>query len=173
MKVEEGQPLWTPPAARVARSHLTRYMRWLAERGHRFDDYEALWRWSVSDLDAFWSSIAEFCGMEFSTPPSRVLGKRTMPGAEWFPGATLNYAQHALRHEEPGKDALLFLSERRPLGAMSWPDLARHVRVLATRMRALGIRRGDRVVAYLPNTAPPKPGLAREPGFAGPGIALE
>ena len=75
-----------------------------------------------------------------------------MPGAEWFPGATLNYAQHALRHERPGEDALLHLSERRPLAAMSWPELARQVRVLATRMRALGIAPGDRVVAYLPNT---------------------
>jgi acetoacetyl-CoA synthetase len=75
-----------------------------------------------------------------------------MPGAEWFPGAMLNYAQHALRHERPGEDALLSLSERQPLAAMSWGELARQVRVLATRMRALGIGPGDRVVAYLPNT---------------------
>jgi acetoacetyl-CoA synthetase len=152
MKVEEGQLLWTPSAERVARSHLTRYLGWLAERGYRFDDYEALWRWSVSDLDAFWSSIAEFCGIEFSSPPSGVLGKRTMPGAEWFPGARLNYAWHALRHERPNDDALLYLSERRPLTTLSWTELARQVRVLATRMRALGIKPGDRVVAYLPNT---------------------
>ena len=152
MKVEEGQLLWTPPSDRVARSHLTRYLHWLEDRGRRFDDYEALWRWSVSDLESFWGSIAEFCGLEFSRPASRVLGKRTMPGAEWFPGATLNYTQHALRHERPGEDALLHLSERQPLTAMSWPELARQVRVLATRMRALGIASGDRVVAYLPNT---------------------
>jgi acetoacetyl-CoA synthetase len=152
MKVEEGTLLWTPPAARLARSHLTRYVRWLADRGHHFEDYDALWRWSVSDLDAFWCSIAEFCGIEFSTTSTRVLGKRTMPGAEWFPGSTLNYAHHALRHERPGEDALLYLSEQRPLTAMPWTELARHVRVLATHMRALGIVPGDRVVAYLPNT---------------------
>ncbi|HEY9465508.1 MAG TPA: acetoacetate--CoA ligase [Vicinamibacterales bacterium] len=152
MKVEEGTLLWTPPAARLARSHLTRYLRWLADRGHHFEDYDALWRWSVSDLDAFWCSIAEFCGIEFSTTSTRVLGKRTMPGAEWFPGSTLNYAHHALRHERPGEDALLYLSEQRPLTAMPWTELARHVRVLATHMRALGIVPGDRVVAYLPNT---------------------
>ena len=75
-----------------------------------------------------------------------------MPGAEWFPGARLNYAEHALRHERPGEDALVHLSERRPLAAMSWTELARQVRVLATQMRALGIAPGDRVVAYLPNT---------------------
>ena len=67
MKVEEGTLLWTPPPARLARSHLTRYLRWLADRGRQFDDYEALWRWSVADLEAFWCSIAEFCGIEFST----------------------------------------------------------------------------------------------------------
>ena len=152
MTVDEGQLLWTPSPARLERSHLTRYMRWLAERGHRCDDYDALWRWSVSDLDAFWSSVAEFCGIEFSSPPSSVLGKRTMPGAEWFPGARLNYAWHALRHERPDEDALLYLSERRPLTALSWTELARQVRVLATRMRTLGVAPGDRVVAYLPNT---------------------
>jgi acetoacetyl-CoA synthetase len=152
MKVEEGTLLWTPSPARLERSHLTRYLRWLAARGRRFDSYEALWRWSVADLDAFWSSIAEFCGMEFATPAARVLGTRTMPGAEWFPGSTLNYAQHALRHERPGEDALLHSSERRPLAAVAWPDLARQVRVLATRMRDLGVTPGDRVVAYFPNT---------------------
>jgi acetoacetyl-CoA synthetase len=152
MKVEEGQLLWTPSAERLARSHLTRYLRWLEERGHRFDSYDALWRWSVSDLDAFWSSVAEFCGVEWSAPPTRVLGKRTMPGAEWFPGATLNYAWHALRHERPGEDALVYLSERRPLTTMTWTELARQVRVLATKLRAMGIVPGDRIVAYLPNT---------------------
>ena len=126
-------------------------MRRFAER-NGFEDYEDLQRWSVTDLEAFWRSIAEFCGIEFSSPPSRVLGKRTMPGAEWFPGARLNYAWHALRHERPNDSALLYLSERRPLTALSWTELARQVRVLATRMRALGIVPGDRVVAYLPNT---------------------
>ena len=152
MKVEEGTLLWTPSPARLERSHLTRYLRWLAARGRHFDSYDALWRWSVADLEAFWCSITEFCGLEFSTPATRVLGNRTMPGAEWFPDSRLNYAQHSLRHERPGEDALLHLSERRPLAAMAWPDLARQVRVLETRMRALGVAPGDRIVAYLPNT---------------------
>ncbi len=151
-KIEEGELLWTPGAGRVARSHLTRYLKWLAARGQRFDDYEALWRWSVADLPAFWQSVVEFCGMDFSTPPRQVLGRREMPGAEWFPGARLNYAAHALRHERPGEDALVHLSERRPLAALSWTEFARQVRVLATWMRGLGIAPGDRVVAYLPNT---------------------
>ena len=148
----EGALLWTPSPARVARSHLTRYLAWLAARGRQFEDYEALWRWSVSDLPAFWQSMVEFCGLEFSTPAQQVLGRRQMPGAEWFPGSKLNYAAHALRHERDGDDALLHLSERRPLASMSWREFARQVRVLATWMRALGIAPGDRVVAYLPNT---------------------
>ncbi len=151
-KIEAGKLLWTPPAQRLQRSHLTRYLQWLEARGRKFGSYEELWRWSVADLEAFWASLVEFCGLEFGRPAERVLGKRAMPGAEWFPGATLNYARHALRHERAGEDALLYLSERRPLAAMSWTELARQVRVLATRMRALGIAPGDRVVAYLPNT---------------------
>jgi len=150
-KINEGDLLWRPSPARIARSHLTRYLEWLAARGRKFDDYESLWRWSVSDLPAFWQSMVDFCGMEFSTPPQQVLGRREMPGAEWFPGAKLNYAAHALRHERPGEDALVHLSERRALAAMSWTEFARQVRVLATWMRALGIAPGDRVVAYLPN----------------------
>jgi acetoacetyl-CoA synthetase len=150
-KIEEGALLWSPGPARLARSHLTRYLKWLAERGRRFDDYEALWRWSVADLPGFWQSMVDFCGLQFDVPPQKVLGRREMPGAEWFPGARLNYAAHALRHERPGEDALLYLSERRPLASMTWTEFARQVRVLATWMRALGVAPGDRVVAYLPN----------------------
>ena len=86
-KVEEGELVGTPGAERVARSHLTRYLKGRAARGQRFDDYEALWRWSVADLPGFWQSVVEFCGMEFSSPPQGVLGRREMPGAEWFPTA--------------------------------------------------------------------------------------
>jgi acetoacetyl-CoA synthetase len=150
--IKEGELLWTPSPQRVARSHLTRYLKWLADRGQEFEDYESLWRWSVADLPAFWQSMVDFCGMQFTTPPTRVLGRREMPGAEWFPGGKLNYAAHALRHERPGEDALVYLSERAPLKSLSWEDFARQVRVLATWMRSIGIAPGDRVVAYLPNT---------------------
>src|SRR5205807_4278214 len=80
-----------------------------------------------------------------------VLGRRAMPGAEWFPGARLNYAQHVLRRERPGGDALCYQSETTPLAALSWPDLAGRVRVLGTRLRAMGVRPGDRVASCLPN----------------------
>ncbi len=150
--VKEGDLLWTPSPEWVERSNLTAYRRWLARtRNLQFESYEELWRWSVDDLDAFWASIWEYCGIQASVPYERVLGRREMPGAEWFPGAKLNYAEHALRHERPGADAVYHLSERTPLSRISWPELGNRVRVLATELRKLGIRPGDRVAAYLPN----------------------
>ena len=85
---------------------MTAFIRWLErERGRRFGDYHALWRWSVTDLDGFWQAVWDYCGIDASVPPAAVLGTRTMPGADWFPGARLNYAQHVLRKERPGQDA--------------------------------------------------------------------
>jgi acetoacetyl-CoA synthetase len=151
-KVTEGDLLWTPSAERVSHAHLTHYLGWLAERGRRFDSYRALWQWSIDDQEGFWGSLWEYFGVRASQPYERVLGSRTMPGAQWFPGSRLNYAEHALRHERDGADALMFLSERRALRALSWTDLGAQVRKLATRLCALGVESGDRVIAYLPNS---------------------
>jgi acetoacetyl-CoA synthetase len=150
--VKDGELLWTPSADRTERAHLTHYMNWLADRGRPFDSYMKLWQWSIDDQDGFWGSLWEYFDVQASQPFERVLGMRTMPGAEWFPGSRLNYAEHALRHEREGADALLYLSERRGLTALSWTDLGGQVRKLATRLRAFGIVSGDRVVAYLPNS---------------------
>ncbi len=151
--VKEGDLLWTPSPEWVERSNLTAYMRWLSRtRGLKFTSYDELWRWSVGDLDAFWGSIWEYFNVQASTPYERVLGRREMPGAEWFPGARLNFAEHALRHERPGADAVYYLSERIPLTRMSWEELGNAVRVLATRLRKLGIQPGDRIAGYIPNT---------------------
>ncbi len=155
VSVREGDLLWTPGPEQVARANVTDFMRWLAdERGLAFGDYHALWQWSVTDLDAFWRAVWDYGGIEASEPPTAVLGRRTMPGAEWFPGARLNYAEHILRHERdagPEEDALLFAGETVPLQGMPWPTFAGQVRILATRLRAMGVRPGDRVAAYLPN----------------------
>ena len=151
--VNEGDLLWTPSPQRVEKSHLTAFMRWLRkERGLHFASYEELWRWSVADLEGFWQAIWDYFKVESSTAYERVLADRRMPGAKWFPGARLNYAQHALRHERAGADALLFLSERQALSRMSWEELGAKVRILATQLRRLSVQPGDRVVAYLPNT---------------------
>ncbi len=150
--IREGDLLWTPSASRIEKCHLTAFMGWLeAKRGLRFTSYESLWRWSVDDLEAFWGAVWQYFAVESSAPYRRVLADARMPGADWFPGARLNYAQHALRHERPDGDALLYSSERAPLGRLSWPELGGKVRVLATQLRRLDVRPGDRVVAYLPN----------------------
>jgi len=150
--LNEGDLLWTPTAERVEKANLTAYQRWLQkEKGLKFATYEDLWRWSVSDLETFWQSLWDYFKVESSAPHARVLESHRMPGAQWFPGARLNYAQHALRYERAGADALMFLSERAPLTRMSWQELGGKVRILATQLRKLGVQPGDRVVAYLPN----------------------
>ena len=109
--------LWQPSESRVERATLTRYMRWLAQhRGLEFDDYESLWRWSVSDLEAFWASIWDFFDVRAARAYERVLGSRVMPGAEWFTGAEINYAEHVLRGGADGETAILHGSESRPPG---------------------------------------------------------
>jgi len=151
-QVRPGDLLWTPGPERVVRANVTAFIRWLGrERGHDFDGYDALWRWSVTDLDGFWQAVWDYCGIEASAPPTAVLGRRTMPGAEWFPGPRLNYAQHVLRREQPGQDALYYQSESTPLTGLPWPALANSVRVLATRLRGMGVRLGDRVASCMPN----------------------
>ncbi|MDT3679013.1 MAG: acetoacetate--CoA ligase [Burkholderiaceae bacterium] len=150
--VREGELLWTPDPQQAANTRIAEYMRWLSrERGLAFEDYAALYRWSVDDLDAFWKSIFEYFDVRSSTPVGAVLGRREMPGAQWFPGVRLNYAEHVLRNERAGEDALLYLDETRPLAGFSWDALGAQVRTLATRLREMGVVPGDRVVAYLPN----------------------
>ena len=150
--VAEGDLLWAPGPDRVACANVTAFTRWLAgQRGRAFGDYQALWQWSVTDLDGFWQAVWDYCGGRASVPPTAVLARRTIPGAEWFPGARLNYAEHILRHERPGQNALLFAGETVPLQGLPWDTLAGQVRVLATQLRAMGVRPGDRGASYLPN----------------------
>src|SRR5262245_34417552 len=110
--IKEGDVLWTPPGERIERSYLTAFMRWLAKaRGLQFRDYDALWDWSVTDLEAFWQAVWDFCGGLSSTPHRCVLESRKMPGAKWFPGARVNFAEHVLRFERPDAPAILHRSE--------------------------------------------------------------
>ena len=145
--------LWRPSPAQVDGCNLTRYLRWLESgRGLRFAGYDELWRWSVTDLEGFWSSIAAYFEVRFHAPAKRVIGGTSMPGAEWFPGATLNYAEHALAHggAEP---ALVCRSEAGPRRELSRDELRREVAAARAGLLRLGVGRGDRVVAYLPNGA--------------------
>ena len=108
--------LWQPSAERVERATLTRYQRWLEQRsGRRFGSYDELWRWSVDELEDFWRSIWDFFEVEAATPYSEVLRERIMPGAKWFEGAQLNYAQHVFRGKPDSGVAILHASELRDL----------------------------------------------------------
>jgi acetoacetyl-CoA synthetase len=147
-----GELLWEPSPAGIERATMTRYMRWLeAERGRSFGDYAALWEWSVAELEEFWASIWDFFEVEASAPYSQVLAERVMPGASWFEGAELNYAQHIFRGKRDADVAVLHASELRPLGELRWGELRDQVAAAAAGLRELGVGRGDRVVAYLPN----------------------
>jgi len=147
------------PSSDVRRTtEIGRYLTWLAEqRGLHFDDYDELWRWSVGDLDAFWSSIWDFFGVRAHTPYERVLGDRGMPGAVWFPGATLNYAEHAVgRPEDVDTEdidtvAVVAHSQTRAPIELTFGQLREQVARARAGLRRLGVGRGDRVVAYLPN----------------------
>jgi acetoacetyl-CoA synthetase len=146
------EKLWEPPAALVERARMTEYMRWLAaERGREFGSYEQLWQWSVDDLDGFWGSIWDYFDVQADGDPSPVLAERSMPGARWFPNASLNYAEHVFRGKDDAETAILHASELRDLGELSWGELRAQVAALAAGLRGLGVEKGDRVVAYLPN----------------------
>lgn len=132
------------------------YQDWLrAERGLAFADYDALWHWSVTDLDAFWQSVWDFFDLRSPTPHSAVLADNRMPGARWFPGAQVNYARQVLRHVEAahaaGQPAVISRNEKGRHRELSWPELRRQVAALALHLRAQGVQPGDRVAAYLPN----------------------
>src|SRR5262245_51383633 len=141
-------------------AQITRYQRWLHEtHGLRFATYDALWSWSVSDLEAFWSSVWQYFDIESPTPFERVLANARMPGARWFVGTQVNYARQVLRHADTshaaGHPAMLFADEpllaAGRLHSVSWPELRAQVGALALALRRMGVQRGDRVCAYLPN----------------------
>jgi acetoacetyl-CoA synthetase len=145
-------------------AQILRYCRWLAQqRGLSFDPtthagYDALWRWSVGDLRAFWGSLWDYFALQSPTPFSTVLEDERMPGARWFPGARLNYAQQVFRHADAahaaGHPAIVFRNERMgaALQTVAWPELKQQVGSFAAALRGLGVGPGDRVCAFLPNT---------------------
>jgi acetoacetyl-CoA synthetase len=153
--VAEGELLWVPQPDFAQRSNISAFIGWLDASGRaRVSDYEQLRRWSVTQIEDFWAAIWDYFGVESVTPYRQVLDKRIMPGAKWFEGSRVNYAEHLLRHAriaEEGAAALLHKSETRPLGQMTWRQLACAVRIAASALRDLGIGPGDRVVSYMPN----------------------
>ena len=145
--------LWTPDRARAEASTMARFQRWLAvERGLDFADYPALWAWSVDNLDAYWQAVADFFDLRIEGA-GPVLGRREMPGAEWFPGAETSFPAQILRHAAGRHDteAVIVQSETFGRRALSWAELAAQVGAAQAGLARLGVGKGDRVTAILPN----------------------
>jgi acetoacetyl-CoA synthetase len=146
------QPLWSPSKSFLDAAEMSSYMRWAGERrGTPFAGYEQLWRWSIDELEEFWAGIWEFCGVRAGRPYEQVLAARTMPGASWFAGAELNYAENLLCGRDDAAVAVLATSELRELSSLTRGELREQVAAFAAGLRSLGVGRSDRVVAYMPN----------------------
>ncbi|MDD5295714.1 MAG: acetoacetate--CoA ligase [Rhodocyclaceae bacterium] len=144
--------VWQPSPETIKAARITAFSDWLGrERGLRFKDYDALWQWSVTELEAFWGAIWDWFDIPSVTPRERVLGSAAMPGASWFPGVSINYVEQVFRHATSERPAIVFRNEAGENRDLSWLELERQVGALAGTLRGMGVRKGDRVVAYLPN----------------------
>jgi acetoacetyl-CoA synthetase len=149
--IHEGDLLWEPSAEMIATANLTHYMQWLAsKRNLTFHTYHDLWHWSVHDVADFWQSIWDYAELKASAPPAQILPERTMPGAKWFVGAKLNYAENLLARMTHERPMMLYKAEEQPLREVSWQEVYDQTCALAQVLRALGVQPGDRVVAYMP-----------------------
>src|SRR5690625_2849448 len=152
MAIKEGTILWNPSEAIKEEAVITKYMTWLnTKKNFTFTTYDDLWNWSVNHTEAFWESVWEYFEVTSSTPYTSVLEEQSMPGATWFPGTRLNYAEHILRNAENNKTAIYSQSETRSFSEMSWDELIRKTAAVANYLKQAGVKRGDRVVAYMPN----------------------
>lgn len=145
--------LWRPSPASTGETVIGRYLRWLGEtRGVEVDGYEQLWQWSVSDLEGFWGSIWDFFGVCPQVPYERVVDSRLMPGASWFSGARLNYAEHIVGDRaELERNAVIAHSQTREPIELTYGELREQVAMARLGLQGLGVVAGDRVAAYLPN----------------------
>jgi acetoacetyl-CoA synthetase len=146
--------LWTPGLDARTATRVGRYLAWLErERGQRFDTYDQLWRWSTSDLDGFWRSIWDHHDVRSSAPYSAALADARMPGAQWFPGARLNWAEHALRLAGRGEQDVVVIgrSQTRDRSTLTVAELRDQVARARAGLQRLGVSRGDRVAAFMPN----------------------
>ena len=151
-----GETLWTPTPGAVAHTRIARFRAWLAsEKSIELADYSALWQWSVEDLEAFWAAVAEFLDVRFHAQPETVLVERVMPGARWFPCATLNYAEQALLVGDGKTDdaqAVFFQREDGHTESLTYGELRAKVAAARAAFAALGVTKGDRVAALVGNT---------------------
>lgn len=150
---EAAIPAWVPSLEIVRQSRITAFMRWLEqEHGLAFADYNALWQWSVEEIDAFWLALWQWADIPAQQAPRVALADASMPGATWFPGVQMNYVQQVFRHATTECPAIVHRNESGETGEMSWAELQRQVASVAATLRGMGVDRGDRVAAFLPNT---------------------
>ena len=150
--VNEGTLLWEPSEEVRQEANLTAYMAWLDDHyGLSFSSYRDLWQWSTSEIGEFWKSIWEYFDVKASEQPTEILAERSMPGSEWFRGARLNYAENVFAKMKSDGPAVLYQAEDGPLVEIGRDDLYGQTRALTQALRRLGVQRGDRVVAYMPN----------------------
>lgn len=144
--------LWEGSKEFKENSHLTNYLNWLAEHHDlQFNTYHDLWKWSTQHIELFWESIWNYFNVISHTPYNNVLSSSDMPGCEWFEGATLNYAEHIFRRSRPKETAIIFGNEAGDYQEISWGELEAKVASMANYLKSLGVGKGDRVVAFLPN----------------------
>ena len=144
-----GKLLWEPEPAFARRTNIAAYMKWLEKRGQKFSNYGDLWSWSVEDLEGFWGSIWKYYDVAEADYP--VLAERQMPGARWFEGSEVNFAEYVFRKGREG-GALISKRERRPPRTVTWQELEKRTAALAAHLKGKGVEAGDRVAGYLPNT---------------------
>jgi acetoacetyl-CoA synthetase len=149
---QEETLLWRPDTAVSENANLTAYMRWLAVNKRVYTaTYGELWRWSVENVADFWESLWDYFHLSYSQPWETPLARRDMPGAVWFPGARLNYAENIFAQMTDERPMMLYKAEDEPLVELSWQSVYDQANRLAEVLREMGVQPGDRVVAYLPN----------------------
>jgi len=154
-KTEQSPVVWTPSEHTIAHSRMGRFKAWLEQQGFGpFADYHALHQWSITELDTFWQKVWDYCGLVCDTPEDKMLGKRDMPGTEWFPGMRLNFAANLLRLAEgdhADKEAVVAYCETRPVLRKTYAELKADAGALEAFLRSKGIEQGDRVAGVVTN----------------------
>lgn len=152
-QVEEGSLLWEPSQERMNQANISTFMNWLKEnKGLQFKDYQSLWNWSVNEIEDFWKTIWEYFNIQSPNGYTNVLSTHQMPGAKWFENAKVNYIEHIFRNYKKEKTAIFHTSELRPeLSEISWEKVYQDTAALQQTLKDLGVQKGDRVVAFIPN----------------------
>lgn len=151
-QIQEGDLLWEPTQTALDEANLSAYMQWLAtQHGLDFQNYDELWQWSVTEIEAFWASIRDFFKIPFQKTETTILADPNMPGAKWFSGAEVNYAEAIFSRKTADRPMMIYRSEDRPMNTISWQEAYDIVNQLATALRSLGVEKGDRVVNFMPN----------------------